>query len=95
MEKAGKGTNLAPKLASLLQPLHLISEVVGDLLGCEGRLPEHGGGLLALLGGAVGAADMGGAPPSLLWSVGGVEGVEIQTSLQSHAGHRAGFCCKL
>lgn len=40
MEKAGKGSNLAPKLASLLQPLHLISEVVGDLLGGQHRLLE-------------------------------------------------------
>jgi len=77
------------ELTPPLETLDLIPEVVSDLLRSEGGLPEHGGGLLDLLGGAVGAADVGGAPPSLLWSVGGVEGIKIQAPLQSHASHRA------
>jgi len=93
--RRGTSSSAAMELAPPLEAFDLIAKVVGDLLGGEGRLPEHGGGLLDLLGGAVRAANMGGAPPSLLGSVGGVEGVEIQASLQSHAGHRAGFCCKL
>jgi len=93
--RGGTSSSASMELAPPLETLDLIAKVVGDLLGGEGRLPEHGGRLLDLLGGAVWAANMGGAPPSLLGSVGGVEGVKIQTSLQSHAGHRAGFCCKL
>ena len=77
------------ELTPPLQALNLIAKVVGDLLGSEGSLPEHGGRLLDLLGGAVGAADMGGTPPPLLWSVGGVEGIKIQAPLQSHTSHRA------
>ena len=93
--RGGTSSGASVELAPPLETLDLIAKVVGDLLWCEGRLPEHGGGLLDLLGGAVGAANMGGASSPLLGSVGGVEGVKIQTSLQSHAGHRAGFCCKL
>ena len=36
-------TNLASKLASFLQPLHLISKVVGDLLRSQHRLLEFWG----------------------------------------------------
>ena len=78
------------ELTPPLQALNLIAKVVGDLLGSEGSLPEHGGRLLDFLWGAMGAADMGGASPPLLRSVGGVKGVKIKASLQSHAGHRAG-----
>ena len=76
------------ELSPPLEALDLITEVVGDLLGGEGGLSEHGGGLLVLLGGDVGP-HVGGASPPLLGSVGGVERVEIQTSLQSHTSHRA------
>ena len=77
------------ELTPPLETLDLIAEVVSDLLRSEGGLPEHGGRLLDLLGGAVGAADMRGAPPPFLWSVGGVEGIKIQAPLQSHTSHRA------
>ena len=91
----GGTSRAAMELTPPLETFDLIAEVVGDLLRGEGGLPEHGGRLLDLLGGAVRAADVRGAPPPLLWSVGGVEGVKIQASLQSNASHHAGVLLQI
>ena len=81
------------KLSPPLQSLDLVPQVVGDLLGGQRSLSEHGGRRPRLLGGAVGTAHGAPAlPPALLRPGGRMQGVKIQTSLESHASHHDAEC---
>ena len=68
--------------------LNFISHVVGNLLRGQWGLPEHRGGGLDFLGGAVRAGGRRDTSPSLVGAGGGVEWIEIQTSLESDTRHR-------